>query len=116
MSQFSGFIHIRLLIISITILPAFLSCGKASRDMPPPPPGILKEEEMKHLLTDMALAESVVNMNILNVHVSKLDSVYPFDPLKEHNTRKSQYDSSVLFYIRYPAAYKKIYDGVIESL
>jgi hypothetical protein len=106
----------RLLIICLLFLLAFLSCGRSSREIPPPPPGILSEDQMKGILTKMALAESVINMNILNVHVTKLDSVYPLDPLRENGVRRAQFDSSVLFYIRYPPAYKKIYDGVIESL
>jgi hypothetical protein len=94
----------------------FSACGNPAKEMPAPPANVLNEGEMKQLITDIALAESIVNMNLKNVPAASLDSVYFFEPMIHHKVRKTQFDSSVQFYIRYPAVYKKIYDEVLASL
>jgi hypothetical protein len=92
------------------------SCGKNAEKEVEIPAGILSQEQFTKVLADFALAESAANMNIKNVVVQKTDSVYAFDPLLENNVRKSQYDSSVLFYTARPELYKKVYEQVLEML
>lgn len=77
---------------------------------------ILNEERFTELLVDFSLAESAANINIKGVPVIKLDSVYAFNPLEENNVRKSQYDSTLVFYAKNAKLYKKIYENVLERL
>jgi Domain of unknown function (DUF4296) len=80
------------------------------------PKEILSKEVFTKLLTDYALAESAANMNIKNAPLQRLDSIYAFNPLMEHNIRKSQYDSAIAFYSSRPDLYKKIYEEVLVAL
>lgn len=80
------------------------------------PRNVLKEEEFAGVLVDFALAESASTMNIKGVPSNRLDSVYRFDPLKEHGVRKSQFDSTQDFYTRHPVLYKRVYEIVLENL
>jgi len=80
------------------------------------PDGILAPEKMRVVLTDFALAESAAVLNIRNVPLNHVDSVYAFDPLSENGVRKTQFDSSVKFYAENPSLYKQIYDSVLVTL
>jgi hypothetical protein len=103
-----------IILFSLTIL--FVSCGKNAEKKVEIPAGILNQEQFTKVLTDFALAESAANMNIKNVIIQKTDSVYAFDPLLENNVRKSQYDSTILFYTANPELYKKVYENVLVAL
>jgi hypothetical protein len=50
------------------------------------------------------------------VSVQKIDSVYAFDPLYENKVRKSQYDSTLIYYTHHPKEYKIIYENVLVVL
>lgn len=80
------------------------------------PPNLLPEDVFVKVLTDFALAESAVNLNVKNVAVNRMDTVYAFDPLKENHVKKSKYDSTVQFYIKNPDLYKKVYENVLAAL
>lgn len=80
------------------------------------PATVLSSEKLEQVLVDFALAESASNMNVKNVAIQRLDTVYAFNPLKENNVRKSQYDSTLSFYSKHPELYKKIYENVLARL
>jgi hypothetical protein len=105
-------------IFKILLLTAVLlaSCGKDKEAQDAIPHGILDEETMAAVIADFALAESAGTLNVKNVAVSKTDSAYAFNPLKDHHLRREQYDSSLLFYSSHPEQYKKIYEKVLEKL
>jgi len=50
------------------------------------------------------------------VSIQKIDSVYAFDPLYENKVRKSQYDSTLIYYAHNPQQYKIIYEKVLGVL
>lgn len=92
------------------------ACGPKEEEAVNIPEGILNHEQLTKVLTDFALAESAANMNIKNVPNTKFDSAYAFNPLFENNIRKSQYDSTIKFYVQHPALYKKVYENVLANL
>ena len=100
--------------MALTFLLSFCS-GKENKEVEIPKE-ILSQEVFTKLLTDYALAESAANMNIKNVTLQRLDTVYAFNPLVEHNIRKSQYDSAIAFYSSKPELYKKVYEDVLVAL
>lgn len=104
-------------IICLAVLIFLLSfCAAKENNEVEAPKEILSKEVFTKLLTDYALAESAANMNIKNATLQRLDSVYAFNPLAEHNIRKSQYDSAIAFYSSRPDLYKKIYEDVLVAL
>lgn len=95
----------------------FLSaCGNDQNAPVEIPATVLPSEKFEQVLVDFALAESASNLNVKNVAVQQLDSVYAFDPLKENNVRKSQYDSTLAFYSKHPELYKTIYENALARL
>lgn len=92
------------------------SCGQKQEKTISIPAGILSKDTFSIILRDFALAESVANINVNNVPFRDMDSVYAFDPLKQHNIRQSQYDSTLQFYIENPELYKEVYANVLEML
>jgi hypothetical protein len=80
------------------------------------PDNILPPEQFTDLIVDFALAESAVSMNFGPALSSATDSSFIFNPLKDRGVRKSQYDSTILFYTQHPALYKEIYDSALVRL
>lgn len=104
-----------LIIGSITILLAF-ACINEGDKAEAVPSTLVPVETFERVLADFALAESATNMNVKNVSAYRLDTVYAFDPLAENGIRKSQFDSTLVFYSRHPALYKKVYENVLTLL
>jgi hypothetical protein len=103
-------------ILLLTVFFLMTAC-KAEKDKEAPRPAtVLDEEALAELMTDFAMAESAANLNAKGVDINRLDSVYAFNPLKERGLRKSQYDSTISWYIAHPTQYKKVYERVIEKL
>jgi hypothetical protein len=101
---------------SLLVFLTLFACGKKQEEAVKIPRGILSEEIFTKVLTDFALAESASSMNIKNVAITKIDSVYAFNPLTENKVTKSQYDSAISFYVSHPDLYKKIYENVLVAL
>jgi predicted peroxiredoxin len=104
--------------ISSTIftLVLLLSCSTSSNNHVQIPGTVLSEEKFAKVLADFALAEGAANMNIKNVAFQTFDTVYAFNPLKENNIRKTQYDSTILFYSQHIELYKNVYENVLALL
>lgn len=100
----------------ISILLFSIGCGKKENTAVDYPLNILSEEKITKVIADFALAESAYNLNINSAKIQKLDSVYAFNPLIENGVRKSQYDSTLLFYSNHAGLYKKIIDKVLIYL
>ena len=103
-------------IINIALLALLISCKEKSVESTEIPPGLIHQDTFIKVLSDFALAEAASNMNIISAPVNRLDSVYAFNPLKERNIRKTQYDSTVKYYTEHPGQYKKIYESVLADL
>ncbi|MDX2172278.1 MAG: DUF4296 domain-containing protein [Bacteroidota bacterium] len=101
-------------IFFIALLFLFIRCGNENEDTIPN--SIISKEKFAKLITDFLLAESATNLNIKQVDITKFDSTYTFNPLKENNVTKSQYDSAVNFYSKHPQLYKQIYDDALQLL
>lgn len=101
---------------ALSLFLLLVACGKKQEKEVEIPVGILTEAQFTKVLTDFALAESAANLNVKNVIIQKTDSVYAFNPLVENNVRKSQYDSTILFYAGQPELYKKVYEKVLVAL
>lgn len=96
------------------IAAALVSCKEEKQARVPDT--ILSKEKFTKVLIDLSLAESAANLNIKNVRIEKIDSTYAFDPLKENNVSKEQYDAAALFYTEHPDLYKEVYDEVLKTL
>lgn len=104
------------LLLLLVIFAFFLSCSTKTAVKDSIPSGVLSKDSFALLLRDFALAESAANMNVKNISLGAMDSVYAFDPLEEHGIRKSQYDSTLRYYIDHPTLYKEVYALVLEEL
>lgn len=106
------FIRLHLFTFSLFIL----SCAAKHEDAILVPPTILDNQQLVEILTDAYLAEGATGINIKGISGQQFDSVYLFNPLKEHGCSKSKFDSSMVFYTHHPNVLKNIYDQVLEEL
>ena len=93
-----------------------VSCSAKHEDAVLVPPSILTNNQLVEILTDAYLAEGATGINIKGISGQQFDSVYLFNPLKEHTCSKSKFDSSMIFYAHHPIVLKTIYDKVLENL
>jgi PhoPQ-activated pathogenicity-related protein len=101
---------------SIVLILVLASCEMKNGETAATPLNILSEDQMADVLADYALAESAANLNIKNVSLAKMDTVYAFDILKFRGYRMSQYDSSLRFYSEHPKLYKAVYEKTLVKL
>ena len=103
---------IKLFIVSCLLF----SCKPAKEEDETVPSTILSEEQLINVLTDAYLAEGASGINVKSVPGEKFDSAYVFNPLKDNNINKAQFDSSIIYYTRHPKKLKFIYDKVLDKL
>jgi hypothetical protein len=101
--------------IGFPVLLLFTACMEGDTDKDKPL-NLIPEEELVGLLIDLSISESAANANIKQAPNQKLDSVYAFNPLKERNIRKGQYDSTLAYYSEHIAEYKAIYELVLARI
>ena len=106
----------RLNILCLLVSLLFVACKPAEENLVEVPKGILSEDQMVPVLTDCYLAEAASGINVLNVPGTKFDSAYVFNPLKDQDIKKSQFDSSLAFYSKHPKILKSIYERVLANL
>ncbi|MBA2611661.1 MAG: DUF4296 domain-containing protein [Bacteroidetes bacterium] len=111
-----NFSFIKKVTVLLAISLLLFSCGSKDENNVTIPDNILNEEKFAKIITDFALAESASNINVKNIPSEKADSAYAFDPLVENKVTKAQYDSSIVFYSKHPALYRKIYESVLVLL
>lgn len=100
----------------ILFLIVFVSCKPTQVETEPTPDSILNEETMVGILTDAYLAEGVSGINVKGANGMQFDSVYLFNPFKDHNVTRSKFDSSLTYYSQNPKKLKAIYDQVLQKL
>lgn len=98
------------------LIPLFSACGSREQDLTAIPSGVLNKEQFRDALVQMALTESAINLNLKSIRAEKVDSAYPFNPLRDLNIRKSLFDSSLHFYAAHPTIYRNVYDSVLTKL
>ena len=108
--------HTKLIKLFIASIFFFASCKPTAEENEIVPPAILSEEKIVKVLTDAYLAEGASGMNIKNVSGEKFDSAYVFNPLKDNNIDKAQFDSSMAYYTKHPKKLKIIYDKILDKL
>lgn len=106
------------IITGLTFLSVFIffSCAPAHKENNDVPENVLTSTELVDILTDAYLAEGASGINIKQVTGQQVDSVYLFNPLKDHNCTKSKFDTSITYYSNHPKAFKQIYEQVLEKL
>ncbi len=101
-----------LLISIITIL--FLTCGNRKLHVPE---GILEPDELAPLLVELHLVDGSLHQYQSSQQLRK-DSAYFLYPavLQKYGISRAQFDSTILFYGKYPEKFSMIYDDVLEEL
>lgn len=103
------------LIYPLTMMILLLnSCGesKAKRKA-----GILPEKKMVELLVETHLTDAVLNMDKSRSDAKRDKALFYYPSiLEKYQVTKAQMDSSVLWYMRNPSAYARIYQQVIKDL
>jgi len=94
---------------------AVLSCKEELKPVEVPA-YVLSKEKFSDVLCDFTLAETATNINVKSVSIEKFDSVYRFNPLKEHGLTKEQFDTTLYFYTRNPSLFKEVYELCLEKL
>jgi hypothetical protein len=103
---------IKLFIVSCLLF----SCKPVNEEEETIPSTVLSEEQLINVLTDAYLAEGASGINVKSVNGEKFDSAYVFNPLKDNNIDKAQFDSSMAYYTKHPKKLKIIYDKVLDRL
>lgn len=93
----------------------FAACSSNEEDVKIPST-VLSEEQFIKVLTDCYLAEGAAGINVKSVTGQKFDSAYVFNPLKDNQISKPQFDSSISFYTKHPKLLKIIYDKILDRL
>ncbi len=91
------------------------SCGGEKKEEVIPD-YVLGKEKFSDLICDFTLAEAAVGLNIKNISGEHMDSVYAFNPLKDNNVTRKDFDTSLYFYSHHPLLFKEVYDLSLEKL
>lgn len=104
------------LIKLVIVVGLFFSCAPSHEEDEVVPISILPEAQLINVLTDAYLAEGASGINVKSVPGEKFDSTYLFNPLKDNNIDKVQFDSSIAYYTRHPKKFKIIYEKILAKL
>lgn len=98
----------------LPLLFLFASCKESG--VIPQPEGLLSQDEMVAVLTDIHLIEGArTGLVIMGDSVGGVNEHYKAF-FEKHNVTQSQYDSSFVYYSKNPIIFDKIYERVIENL
>lgn len=75
------------------------------------PAGLIEEDKMVLILSDLSLTEAALNNNPLPV-----DSLKQVNVLKSYEVSRQAFDSSFYYYSQDPPKLKEIYGKVLENL
>ncbi|WP_338230376.1 DUF4296 domain-containing protein [Algoriphagus taiwanensis] len=102
----------RILILLLALVLVFSCRGKNS-----PPPGILSEDQMVMVLTDIQLTEGKVSALPVSYDSSQvLYSLLEKEVFLKHSVSDSLFTQSMLYYLEDAKAMEQIYARVIDSL
>lgn len=108
--------RINLIKYFIVFLVVFSSCKPSVQDDVAVPDYVIPEDSLVSFLTDAYLGEGASGINVRNAIGEKYDSVYLFNPFKEHHISRQRFDTSIAFYSQHPKKLKVIYDQVLDQL
>lgn len=100
---------VRLGLHTFSLLALLASCNKA-------PDGVLPEQEMRKVLSDMHIAESMVANDFENFPDDESKEALYASVFKKNNTDRSVYDSSLVWYGKNIDILMPIYDLAISDL
>lgn len=95
--------------VSLMTLALLSACSRV-------PDGILSEKEMQRVMTDMLIAESMVNVDYNNYKTDSLKMALYESVFRKHSITQAVYDSSLVWYGRNLDTYMKVYDRVLADL
>jgi hypothetical protein len=93
-----------------------VSCRPAKEEDDVPPAYVLEEPVFIKVLTDCYLGEGAAGINVKNVTGEKFDSAYIFNPFKDNNISKQQFDTTIAWYSSHPKRLKEVYNKLLENL
>lgn len=96
--------------VNFVLLLAVLGFAACSVEMPE---GVIRPGKMEDLLYDYHLAQVVTSDYSSNSYEKKLHVSYVFE---KHGTTKEQFDSSLVWYTRYPKQMVRIYSNLEKRL
>jgi len=104
-----------LLFLSILFIILFSQCNsEQSIDIPE---DILKPDSMEVILRDLHIADAtLMNTQPDNKEYKYRSDIYYAQILRKHNISRAEFDSSIMFYARYPLLFEKIYDKVLAEM
>jgi hypothetical protein len=94
----------------------FTACKPSVEENLHIPDYVIPEDSLVSFLTDAYLGEGASGINVRNAIGEKYDSVYLFNPFKEHQISRQRFDTSIAFYSQHPKKLKVIYDQVLDQL
>jgi hypothetical protein len=105
----------KILILTPVLALLFLcSCGEKRQEARPK---ILSEKQMTELLVDTHLVDAILYLDNSRAEEKHDKGLFYYPSvLEKHGVTKAQMDSSVAWYMRNPAAYARIYAGVVKEL
>ena len=106
---------LRTLIILLSFSLSFACRPESDEDLEPPS-YVLDEQLFVKVLTDCYLGEAAVGVNVKNVRGEQFDSAYQFNPFKDNNITKEQFDTTIAYYSEHPKKLKLIYERILANL
>lgn len=100
----------------ICLLFICIACSKSNNVDVVIPEYVIPKEKFVTILTDCYLGEGATSINVKGVTGEKFDSTYLFNPLKDHQITKAEFDTSLAFYTKNPILLKSMFDEVLEKL
>ena len=102
-------------IFIVFIALAALSCSENKQETTLPA-DILDKNKMAEIMTDLGLADAVINLKTVKNPALNPDSLVKFNIFKEHNITRKQYENNISYYSAHPVEFKEIYDMVAKKL
>jgi len=104
-------------ILIYTIILALLVLNSCAKNPSKSQPKILSELKMVELLVDTHLADALLFVDNSRSDEKRDKALFYYPSvLEKHGITKARMDSSVVWYMRNPAAYARIYEQVIKNL
>jgi Domain of unknown function (DUF4296) len=101
---------------SISLLFIVTACSKSERVSVDIPTYVIPKDKFVTILTHCYLGEGASSINVKGVTGEKFDSTYLFNPLKDNQVTKTEFDTSLAFYTKNPLLLKGMYEQVLENL
>lgn len=100
----------------IFILLFVIACGKKKKEFVAPD-GIIKEEEMIKVLSDIHITEATINLrNVSALNTSSLNASLYKNVFVKHKISKKEFEKSYTYYSSNTEIFNDIYDHVITEL